>query len=124
MITFRSKGNWDSTIKYLKSISDSKVRETLNYYGQKGVDILREATPKDTGKTAASWSYYITKTSKGWTLNWNNSNVVNKTPVVIVLIYGHGTRNGGYVPPNDFVTPAMKPLFEEIANEAWRRIYT
>ena len=124
MITFKSKGNWDSTVKYLKSISDSKVREALNYYGQKGVDILREATPKDTGKTAASWSYYITKTSKGWTLNWNNSNVVNKTPVVIVLISGHATRNGGYVPPNDFITPAMKPLFEEIANEAWRRIYT
>lgn len=89
---------------------------------EEGVRALEAATPRDTGLTAGSWSYEIVKAGDGIKINWLNDNV-NQGHVIAVLIrYGHGTRNGGYVPARDFITPALTPIFDKIANEAWKAV--
>ena len=94
----------------------------LEKYGQRGVEALVIATPKATGKTAASWSYEIKMDDNGATLCWKNANIVDGVPIAVILQYGHGTRNGGYVQGTDYINPVMKPLFDEIAAELWREV--
>ena len=88
------------------------------------VEALAKATPKDTGKTAASWSYTVTKGKESITITWRNSNIVDGVPIAVILQYGHGTRNGGYVEGVDYINPAMRPIFERIAARAWGEVRT
>ena len=90
----------------------------MEKYGQKGLDALEKATPKDTGQTAAKWSYRVTR--KG--LLFENSNMVNGIPVVILIQYGHALKQGGYVQPNDFINPALRPIFDQLAEECWKEV--
>lgn len=94
----------------------------LNQYGQEGVEALRAATPKDTGTTANSWSYAVHKGTGSITITWSNSNIVDGVPIAVILQYGHGTRNGGYVQGTDYINPAMKPIFDKIAQRAWEEV--
>lgn len=87
-----------------------------------GVDALSAATPVDTGKTAASWGYVITRTSDTATITWTNSNVNNGVPIALILQYGHGTGTGGYVKGRDYIKPAIRPVFDELANELWKEV--
>ena len=100
------------------------VRPILDKYGQRGVDLLREATPKDTGKTSESWSYDIEKDDNGnWQIVWKNSNVVNDwANIAILLQYGHATKNGGYVKGIDYINPAIQRVFQDMADEAWKEV--
>ena len=99
------------------------IRTILNKYGKLGVDALKEATPKDTGKTSASWSYEVTEENGCMKIIWRNSNLGDGwAPIAILLQYGHATRNGGYVKGIDYINPAMAPIFEEIAQEAWKEV--
>lgn len=122
LITLESSGNFNKTRLFLKAIKDQKIYEILDSYGQKGVDILSANTPVRTGATAASWSYVKKVSNNEISLEWYNNNLSNdgKTPVVILTIKGHGTRTGGYVPPNDFVTPLMEKLFSEVSEAVWK----
>lgn len=96
----------------------------LNEYGQLGVDALSSATPVRTGKTAASWVYKIERSRGTVSIIWENTNIVNTskgpTSVAILLQYGHGTGRGGYVRGRDYINPAMQPVFDQIANDAWK----
>lgn len=94
----------------------------LNKYGMKGVEALREATPKDTGKTSESWSYKITRENDIVKLSFLNSNRNQDVPIAIILQYGHGTKNGGWVEGIDYINPAIQPLFEELAKEIWKEV--
>ena len=123
-IIFRQKGDWKKTRKFLKRCSDLDLDDVLNLYGQEGADALAKATPKDTGKTAASWSYEVTKGRESIVITWKNSNVVDGVPIAVILQYGHGTRNGGYVEGVDYINPAMRPVFERIAARAWGEVRT
>lgn len=123
-IIFRQKGDWKKTRKFLKRCSDLDLDDVLNLYGQEGADALAKATPKDTGKTAASWSYEVTKGRKSIVITWKNSNIVDGVPIAVILQYGHGTRNGGYVEGVDYINPAMRPVFERIAARAWGEVRT
>lgn len=123
-IIFRQKGDWKKTRKFLKRCSDLDLDDVLNLYGQEGVDALAKATPKDTGKTAASWSYEVTKGRESIVITWKNSNIVDGVPIAVILQYGHGTRNGGYVEGVDYINPAMRPVFERIAARAWGEVRT
>lgn len=87
-----------------------------------GVDALNSATPKDTGLTASSWYYEIEKTSTGVTIAFYNSNIQNGIPIAIILQYGHGTGTGGWVQGRDYINPAIQPIFDEIAEKAWREV--
>lgn len=124
VIIFRQKGDWKKTRKFLKRCSDLDLDDVLNLYGQEGVDALAKATPKDTGKTAASWSYEVTKGRESIVITWKNSNIVDGVPIAVILQYGHGTRNGGYVEGVDYINPAMRPVFERIAARAWGKVRT
>lgn len=124
VIIFRQKGDWKKTRKFLKRCSDLDLDDVLNLYGQEGVDALAKATPKDTGKTAASWSYEVIKGRESIVITWKNSNIVNGVPIAVILQYGHGTRNGGYVEGVDYINPAMRPVFERIAARAWGEVRT
>lgn len=91
-------------------------------YGNEGVLALSAATPVDSGETAKSWSYKIRQTKSGIKLTWTNSNVVDGIPIAIIIQYGHGTRNGGYVQGLDYINPAMRPIFEKLTNELWKEV--
>lgn len=116
------KGDFAKSLTYMTRSRSKQVRQILEAYGQKGVQALADATPKDTGKTAASWSYEIKMEDSGAVLYWKNSNIVDGVPIAVILQYGHGTRNGGYVQGLDYINPAMRPIFKEIARELWKEV--
>ena len=121
-IVFRHEGDWYKTDRFLKKAKNITRKIDLDRYGQQGVELLRQMTPVDSGKTAHSWDYHI-ENSKGTTaIVFTNSNVVDKVPIAIVLQYGHATTNGGYVQGIDYINPAMQPLFNEILQNAWREV--
>ena len=123
-IHISSKGQFASTERFLRNVSsnDRYVRGVLMKYGELGVQALREATPKRTGKTAASW-YYTTHESKyGWSIQWMNSNIVNGENIAILIQRGHGLKNGGYVRGRDYIKPALRPIFDDFANNAFTEV--
>lgn len=122
MIKIKHKGNFNNTDKYLKNLSRFDISQILKRYGQEGVNALAAATPVETGKTAASWNYEITISNNSYTITWTNSNRVNGVPIAIILQYGHATRNGGYVEGRDYINPSIQPIFDKIANEAWKEV--
>ena len=122
MITVESKGNFDNTEKLLKRIKSRDYIKVLDKFGQQGVTALSGATPTRSGKTASSWDYEVLVSGGGVTLQWTNSNINNGVSIAIILQYGHGTRNGGYVVGRDYINPAMRPLFDKMADEAWKAV--
>lgn len=119
---FRHKGDFSKTEKFLNFLLKLDYLNVLERYGQAGVAALASATPKDSGLTAASWDYEITYNGKETIIAFTNSNISNGVNIAIILQYGHGTRNGGYVAGRDYINPAIQPIFDKIANEAWREV--
>lgn len=122
MITIKSKGNFKKTDNLLAKILKRDYVTVLTKYGQLGVEALRNATPVDTGLTANSWSYEIVEDSSGVKIYWKNSNIVKGVPIAVILQYGHGTGTGGYVEGTDYINPALKSVFEKIADAAWKEV--
>lgn len=122
MIRFKQKGDFSKTIRYFQRIKKSSAAINLEQYGKRGVEALSSATPVETGKTASSWYYTITKEKGTTKISFNNSNIQNGVPIAIILQYGHGTNNGGFVQGRDYINPAIQPLFDEITKDAWREV--
>lgn len=122
MIRFKHKGDFKHTEHFFKVVTERSYLRTLEKYGQAGVEALASATPVDTGKTASSWSYEIVQTSGGFSIFWHNSNVNKGVNIAVILQYGHGTGTGGYVSGVDYINPAIRPIFENIADSAWKEI--
>lgn len=122
VITFKVKGSFNKTEQFFKRAKAMDIESILKRYGEKGVKALSDATPVRTGATAGSWYYEIEKTKNGYAVTWLNSNTNNGTNIAIIIQYGHGTGFGGYVRGIDYINPAMRPLFEELAEEAWREV--
>lgn len=122
MITFRQNGNWDKTTNFLKKFSRFNIKDILKRYGEEGVALLQRNTPVDTGKTANSWYYSISVTKNSASLTFSNSNIVDGVPIAIILQYGHATNNGGHVEGVDYINPAIKPLFEDLASRVWEEV--
>lgn len=123
MVSVRLKGsNFKNTEKLLKKSFGRDYMRVLEKYGELGVTALSNATPKDTGLTASSWSYEIIQNAGSISIVWNNSNVQNYVNIALILQYGHGTRNGGYVQGRDYINPAMRPIFDEMAERAWKEV--
>lgn len=122
MFKLEVKQEGADTLKFLKRIKDLRIESILRKYGEAGVSALMAATPVDTGKTASMWGYEIEKTSSGWTINWTNSNINNYVNIAVILQYGHGTGTGGYVAGRDYINPAMAPIFDALADEAWNEV--
>lgn len=124
-ITITNHGSFKFTDKFLRRVSERWFIKRLTRYGEMGVEALMNATPIDTGKTAASWGFEIVKRDGVYSIIWTNSNLSegdSGPPVVVLLYYGHVTRQGGYVEGRDFITPAMRPIFDEIAKDAWKEL--
>lgn len=122
MISFSHSGSFDKTEQMLKSMKKKDSKAILDKYGKKGVDVLRVNTPVDTGLTSESWNYEIHSSKNRYELVWTNSNVKNGISVAILIQYGHGTKNGGYVSGIDFINPALAPIFDQMADEVWREV--
>ena len=122
MITFRHKGDFSKTSRFLERAKEAVRLGDLDRYGREGVTALASATPVDTGLTAASWYYKIKHENGSVTITFCNSNVQNGVPIAIILHYGHGTRNGGWVQGRDYINPAIQPIFDRIAQEAWKEV--
>lgn len=122
MISFRQKGDFSKLTSYLEKTKESIKLGDLDRYGREGVKALSSATPKDSGKTASSWYYEIEHKNGSVSISFHNSNINKGVPIAIILQYGHGTRNGGWVEGKDYINPVIQPIFDKIANEAWKEV--
>lgn len=122
MIKFRHKGDFSRSFRYLERVKGAVRLSDLDKYGREGVAALASATPVDSGLTASSWYYEITRANGSVSINFNNSNIQNGVPIAVILQYGHATGTGGYVQGRDYINPAIRPIFDRIANDAWREV--
>lgn len=129
-VEITTEGNFRHTESFLRRIMRKDYYKNVERFAQEGMDALVSATPKDTGKTADSWSYEILTEKDTTTITWTNDNYIEgyfygsegMTPIVILIQYGHATRNGGYVQPNDFINPALKPVIDKFSNNVWSEV--
>lgn len=122
MIKVKCTGDFNNTTKFLERASRLSITDILNKYGQEGVKALSAATPKNTGATANQWGYEITKGRSSSSITWTNDSENNGIPIVILIQYGHGTKNGGYVSGVDFINPALKEVMNKLADSVWREV--
>lgn len=124
-IRMHSRGDFSAAKKLLHAIMKPKnIQSILDRYGQMGVDALEDYTPRETGYTALSWTYKTTVTDSGYSVEWLNDSMTTdgRTPLVILLFYGHGNGNGGYVEGRDFINPALQPIFDQLAEDLYREV--
>lgn len=122
MINIRQKGDFKNLSSFLEKTKEKLNLGLLDKYGCEGVAALQAATPKDTGKTSESWYYKIERKNGSVSLTFHNSNQNKGVPIAIILQYGHATGNGGYVEGVDYINPALRPIFDKIAEEAWKEV--
>lgn len=125
MLSFSTSGSTNRTSSFLKKMTDARsLYSGLDSLAQQGVSALEAATPKDSGLTAASWDYEIKIEGNKVSIYWINTNTENGANVAILLQYGHGTGTGGYVAGRDYINPALRPIFDQIASEVWKKVTT
>jgi hypothetical protein len=122
VISVTTSGSFDNTIRFLTKASHLDISGILHAAGQQGAAALASATPSETGLAASSWNYEVSGGVAGATITWTNSDVENGFPVAIMLQYGYGTGTGGYVAGRDYINPAMKPIFDQIADKVWKAV--
>lgn len=122
MISVTSSGSFDSTLRFLSTVSHLDISGILHSAGQQGAAALASATPIESGLAASSWNYEVSGGKNGATITWTNTDVENGFPVAIMLQYGYGTGTGGYVAGRDYINPAMRPIFDQIADRVWRAV--
>lgn len=123
MFSLRTVKDCVKTKKYLWDLRNRPWLNVIDQYAILGVQALSAATPVDTGKTAASWTYEVNAGPHTTTISWKNTNLTRDgDPIAIMLQYGHGTGTGGYVKGRDYINPAIQPIFDNIADEVWKVI--
>lgn len=122
MISFRQRGDFSKTMQFLVKAKKGVKLSDLDKYGREGVAALASATPVDTGETANSWYYEIVHENGTITITFNNSHIQNGVPIAVILQYGHGTGTGGWVEGRDYINPAIQPIFDKIAENAWKEV--
>lgn len=122
MIKCKVKGDFKKTTRFLSKCQNIDFESLLIQYAEEGVNALKAATPVITGKTANSWAYEIVKQGKKVSINWTNSNINDGVPIAVILEYGHGTGWGGYVQGRHYISPAIQPIFDKIAENAWKEV--
>lgn len=122
MFSFSSTGDWSKTEQFLRKMQKLNVDAVLQSAGAKGAAALGKATPRDSGLAANSWTYTIKKSSGGIEIDWTNTDVESGFKVALMIQYGHGTGTGGYIQGRDYINPAMRPIFDEIAETVWKAV--
>lgn len=115
--SFKNLEGWFARMRRMR-----RIEEVLQTYGVRGVDALSNATPIDTSETAKSWKFRVRVDKVGWTIEWFNTNIVDGKPVAILIQYGHATGTGGYVVGRDYINPAMRPIFDQMAEDLWKEV--
>lgn len=121
-VSFGLRGTTTRTTAWLRKLSRGDIYAGIDGLAQEGVNALASATPKESGLASSGWSYQIERSSVGLTITWMNSDVENGFPVAIMLQYGYGTGTGGYVQGRDYINPAMRPVFDRIAQQVWKAV--
>lgn len=122
MITIESQGEWKLTRNWFDRMTKLDLALIMNKFGKEGVSALAAATPSRSGLTSKSWNYEVTRKGNNWKITWTNSNVNKGANIAVLIQYGHGTRNGGYVVGRDYINPAIRPVFDKIAQKAWKEV--
>ena len=122
LMTFKQQGDFKNLSSFLERMKKPLKKTTLDKYGKEGVQALMAATPVDTGLTASLWHYDINMSKDSSSISFYNDNINNGVPIAIILNYGHGTRNGGYVKGRNYINPAIQPIFDKLAQEAWKEV--
>lgn len=122
MVTFKHHGDFRKTKSFLKRATEARFLKDLDKYGREGVAALSAATPSESGKTASSWYYEIVRDKGSFSIRWDNSNVNNGVKIAVIIQYGHGTGTGGYVAGRDYINPAIRPIFDKIAENVWKEV--
>lgn len=122
MFDIDSRGSDDKIRSFLSRMQVGSVFSSLESFGQRGLDALASATPVNSGLTADSWTYEVVSKGGKYTVIWHNTNVVDGLPVAILIQYGHGTKDGGWVEGQDYINPAIQPVFDRLADEVWREV--
>ena len=122
MITIESQGDWKMTRNWFDKMTKLDLALIMNQFGKEGVSALSSATPSKSGLTSKSWNYEVTRKGNNWKITWTNSNVNKGANIAVLIQYGHGTRNGGYVVGRDYINPAIRPVFDKIAKKAWKEV--
>lgn len=120
MMKMTNRGSFKNAEQFFDNATSlsRRLRTAFERYGAEGVEALRSATPKDSGATADGWSYTI----ENWGIGFNNSNIQNGYSVAILIQYGHATKSGSYVEGIDYINPALRPIFDKIAEECWKEV--
>ena len=121
-VTISNKGDFAKTFNFLNSSKNINIDSILDKYGKQGVSLLASSTPIDSGLTAQSWSYVIEKSKGKTSIIWKNTNVINGVNIAVILQYGHGTKNGGYVQGRDYINPVIQPIFDRMTEEIWKEV--
>ena len=121
-IVIKHHGSFKNTERLFKNLSRFEINNVLDKYGKMGVDALSSATPMNSGDTASSWDYTVEKNGAGYTIVWTNNNTNDGVNIALILQTGHGTGTGGYVRGRDYINPALRPIFDGLANEAWQEV--
>jgi hypothetical protein len=122
MITITEKGSFSNTERYLSRLKTQELLSVLSKYANEGVVALSNATPRESGETAESWYYSIVQRPGYYSIRWHNRHIVDGIPIAVLIQYGHGTGTGGYVQGRDYIMPAIRPIFDRIAAEAWKEV--
>lgn len=122
MITIESQGDWKMTRNWFDRMTKLDLALIMNQFGKEGVSALAAATPSKSGLTSKSWNYEVTRKGNNWKITWTNSHINKGANIAVLIQYGHGTRNGGYVVGRDYINPAIRPVFDKIAAKAWKEV--
>lgn len=121
-ISFSTTGSFDKTESFLRRMTKNRIASILESYGAMGTAALKGATPVETGATASAWTHTVSNSGGAWELSWHNQNGSNGVKIALLLQYGHGTGTGGYVSGRDYINPAIRPVFDKIADDVWREV--
>ena len=122
MLTFSQSGDFGNTERFLKNVGNDSFFANLEAYGKAGVQALADNTPRDSGKTAMSWGYKVIRSRTNPGIEWYNTNVNDGTSVAILIQYGHATKSGGYISGRDYINPVIRPIFDKIAADIWKKV--
>lgn len=122
MLTFSQSGDFGNTERFLKNVANDSFFANLDSYGKAGVQALADNTPRDSGETAQSWGYKVIRSRTNPGIEWYNTNVNDGTSVAILIQYGHATKSGGYISGRDYINPVIRPIFDKIAEDIWKKV--
>jgi hypothetical protein len=122
LIKVTNRGSFKNLEDFGRRVKGRTYLRQLAKYGPIGVAALKGATPVESGKTAEGWYFEIVDRPGYYAIHWYNSHVENGLPIAVLIQYGHATRQGGIVEGRDYINPAIRPIFDQMAIDMWKEV--